>query len=388
MGLCGLVPFVFGTVTAQSTSSLTIDAGALSIKQPRHAKATAGAVTISGRLAEASTAVSGSVLLLQASDKSTAAQGTVGAELALPRWSAWRVEASASATTFGALADNNGSSRNGFVRPHFLRDNFGVFGTLGAGTARRDTLNFHSLSWDAGAWSRRGRLSALLTYRQSFSNDFPLLEASNIFLFRNSRHYSVRDVEGVITAHLPSLEVQAFGAWRAGFDATDGHTGSLLGAATVHLNSRVAVVVNGGKQLADLLSGVPSATVVGASLRVSVPARASRSPLPFVLNDTGSVPRALSLFATRISRHAGGGASVTVRVDAPPNAHVELSGTFNDWAVLSVPPSSDGFAITIELPSGTHRVAVRVNGGAWKAPVGLARIKDDLGGEAGLIVVP
>ncbi|MEO7998174.1 MAG: hypothetical protein ABI852_12055, partial [Gemmatimonadaceae bacterium] len=261
MGLLGLIPFLFGTAIAQSTSSLTIDAGGLSIKQPMHASATAGAVTVSGRRATSFTALSGSVLLLQASDKSTAAQGTLGTELALPAWPSWRVELSGSATTFGALADDNGSSRDGFVRPQFVREHYGVFGTIGAGVTRRDTLRFHSLAWDVGAWAQRGRLTGMFAFRRSFTNDFPLLEASNIFLARDNRHYSVQDVEGIVTARVARVELQAVGAWRAGIGATVGHGGSLLGAATVHLNSRVALVVNGGKQLAELLSGVPAATV-------------------------------------------------------------------------------------------------------------------------------
>lgn len=388
MGLFGLIPFVFGTVSAQSSSSLAIEGGGLSIKQPDHVSATARAFTVSGRHATISTAISGSVLLLQASDNSTASQGTLGAEVALPRWSSWRVQASGSATTFGALADNNGSSRDGFVRPQFVRENFGLFSTFGAGAARRDSMRFHSLSWDAGAWAEHGRLTGMFTFRQSFSNDFPLLEASNIFLVRPSRHYSVRDVEGVVTARLWRFDLQTVCAWRAGFAATKGHGGSLLGAATMHLSSHVALVVNGGKQLADVLSGVPAATIAGASLRLSFPRTISRSVDHVATRDSSNVARETSPFATRITRHVAGGASATVRVDAPTNARVELSGTFNDWAVVTVPHTTNGFELTVELPSGTHRIAIRINGGAWRAPTGLARIKDDLGGEAGLVVVP
>ena len=47
-----------------------------------------------------------------------------------------------------------------------------------------------------------------------------------------------------------------------------------------------------------------------------------------------------------------------VRVDAPVGALVELTGTFNDWAPLTVPRVGDAFELTIELPRGTHRIAV------------------------------
>lgn len=386
MGLIGLIPFVFGVLSAQTASSVTIDAGALNVQQPSHPAVVAGALTISARHATLLTAISGSVLLLQASDKSTATQGTLGAELAMPRWSSLRVEVSGTATKFGALANDNGSSQDGFIRPQLTRENFGVFSTLGAGTARRDSLHFHSLAWDAGGWIQRGRVTGLLALRQSFTNDFPLMESSEIFLSRPAKHYSVRDVQGVITARISHFELQASGAVRNGFDATDGRGSSLFGSATMHLNSHVALVINGGKQLADLLSGVPEATVVGASLRVSLPGR--RSNVAPRLSNADTLARPASPFATQINRHVGGGASVTVHVDAPQSAMVELSGSFNDWTAVSVPRSANGFSLMIELPSGTHRIAVRVNGGEWKAPAGLARIKDDLGGEAGLVVVP
>jgi hypothetical protein len=386
MGLFGLIPFVFGTLDAQSASSLTIDAGALNIQQPYHAAATAGALTISARRATSLTAMSASVLLLQATDKSTAAQGTLGAELILPRWSSLRVEASGTATTFGALANDNGSSRDGFIRPQYVNENFGVFSTLGAGSTRRASARFYSLAWDAGAWMQRGRVTGLLALRRSFTNDFPLMESSDIFLSRPGKHYSVQDVQGVITARISRVELQASGAVRNGFDATDGHGSSLFGSATMHLNSHVALLINGVKQLADLLSGVPEATVVGASLRVSLPGR--RSNVAPLLSNSDTISRPASPFATQINRHVGGGASVIVHVDAPPSATVELSGSFNDWTAVPVPRSANGFALIIELPSGTHRIAVRVNGGEWKSPAGLARIKDDLGGEAGLVVVP
>jgi len=40
------------------------------------------------------------------------------------------------------------------------------------------------------------------------------------------------------------------------------------------------------------------------------------------------------------------------------------------------------------LPPGSHRVAVRINGGAWRAPRGLVAVPDDFGGTVGVVVVP
>jgi len=42
----------------------------------------------------------------------------------------------------------------------------------------------------------------------------------------------------------------------------------------------------------------------------------------------------------------------------------------------------------LTLPAGAHRIAVRVNGGPWRAPRGLAPVNDDFGGKAGVVVIP
>jgi hypothetical protein len=42
----------------------------------------------------------------------------------------------------------------------------------------------------------------------------------------------------------------------------------------------------------------------------------------------------------------------------------------------------------VRLTTGKYRVAVQVDGGDWRAPRNLARVRDDFGGEAGLVVIP
>ena len=42
----------------------------------------------------------------------------------------------------------------------------------------------------------------------------------------------------------------------------------------------------------------------------------------------------------------------------------------------------------VRATPGVHHVSIRVNGGGWTAPPGLAAIDDDFAGQAGLLVVP
>jgi hypothetical protein len=40
------------------------------------------------------------------------------------------------------------------------------------------------------------------------------------------------------------------------------------------------------------------------------------------------------------------------------------------------------------MPSGTHRVLVRIDGGEWRPAANTPAVDDDLGGRVGLLVVP
>jgi len=397
MSLFGFIPFVFVDVVAhtacaaravaQTTAGapdLAIEAGAIVVQQPNRPAITAGTVSLSARRTTTHSAAHASGLLIRTSDSSTAAQATLGAEVAWPKHPSLRLEISGTATSFGVLSTDHGSSRDGLVRPHYVRESFGVFGTLGAGTVRRNRAGQHALAWDAGAWTHRGTFTGVLSLRRSFTNDSLLMEASNFFLSRAAQHYAVQDVHGVVTARVSRFEFLASAALRTGVGATIGRGKALFASLTAGLTPRFGLVISGGRQLAEPLSGVPSANLFGASLRVGVLGGNSNPAVRPIAN----VVAISSPFTTRIERHSTGGATVTVRVDAPVGAVVELMGSFNNWTSLPMTRIGSAFELTIELPRGTHRLAVRVNGGEWKAPPGLARVKDEMGGESGIVVVP
>jgi hypothetical protein len=91
-------------------------------------------------------------------------------------------------------------------------------------------------------------------------------------------------------------------------------------------------------------------------------------------------------FATLTPKSSG--ALLVVRIVADDSSRVELAGTFSDWKPVPLTRTSEGWEAEIALPPGRHRVAVRINGGPWQAPRGTARMRDEYGGEAGLVVVP
>ena len=50
-------------------------------------------------------------------------------------------------------------------------------------------------------------------------------------------------------------------------------------------------------------------------------------------------------------------------------------------------PNGDWTVERVVAP-GTHRVAIRVNGGPWAVPPNLPHVSDEFGGEVGLLIVP
>jgi hypothetical protein len=81
------------------------------------------------------------------------------------------------------------------------------------------------------------------------------------------------------------------------------------------------------------------------------------------------------------------GTVLIVRIRAPVAARVEVAGSFSGWEPIPLELKGAYWEAQVRVPPGRHRVAYRIDGGAWRAPSGLARLKE-FGGEVGLIVIP
>ena len=67
---------------------------------------------------------------------------------------------------------------------------------------------------------------------------------------------------------------------------------------------------------------------------------------------------------------------------------VELMADFTDWEAVRCTASGWRMAIERLIARGTHRVAIRIDGGQWIVPPNLPRVADEFGGEVGIVVVP
>ncbi|AHG91959.1 glycoside hydrolase family 13 domain protein [Gemmatirosa kalamazoonensis] len=158
---------------------------------------------------------------------------------------------------------------------------------------------------------------------------------------------------------------------------------------TVALGRTAAVTFGAGTRppavdLAALLSGAPS-PAVGRARYASLGVRLSsglfqRPALP------PSVRPAAAAFALAPATERG---QYTLRVRVPAARVVELSGDFTKWRPVSMQRGgADVWEVVLPIAPGTHRVSIRVDGDAWTAPPGLARVADDFDGSAGVLVVP
>jgi hypothetical protein len=72
-----------------------------------------------------------------------------------------------------------------------------------------------------------------------------------------------------------------------------------------------------------------------------------------------------------------------------PGRDLEVSTDANAWtAVPARRIGPDTWEVVLALEPGLYRIAIRVDGGAWRPPPGLPTTSDEFGGEVGLLVVP
>jgi hypothetical protein len=66
---------------------------------------------------------------------------------------------------------------------------------------------------------------------------------------------------------------------------------------------------------------------------------------------------------------------------------VSVMGDFTEWNPGALQHlSGPRWAVAVQLAPGVHHVQVRIDGGAWQAPAGLATVDDGFSGSAGVFV--
>jgi hypothetical protein len=80
--------------------------------------------------------------------------------------------------------------------------------------------------------------------------------------------------------------------------------------------------------------------------------------------------------------------ATTFTIAAPAAQSVEIAGTFTNWEPLALTRAASGsWSVSVPLGRGVYQIALRIDGGRWHAPPGLATVPDEFGGETGVFEV-
>jgi hypothetical protein len=168
-------------------------------------------------------------------------------------------------------------------------------------------------------------------------------------------------------------------------------------AATIWMTPTVALTSSAGTYPVDAAMRFPGGQFVSAGMRVAFDRVGRAAVAPVASRATSTTDRRESSDAPGIdgARPAltifsgAPGAPRTVRVVVSSAVdRVEVAGSFNNWEPVPLERTRTGeFRTTLNLPAGRHEIAVRVNGGAWMAPAGLVALRDEFGGESGVLMV-
>jgi len=363
---------------AQTTREVRFDAGAAQVQQTgRDARDAAGVFGISWGVGSPLFATMLSAAFTSAGDSSSAAQAGLAAAWRPTQQSRWQTEGGLTVAAFGASPLARGGSFSGVLRERLTLGDGGVWAGGAFGGTTRDDLASHSTAVEVGTWWRAGDFEATGSVSRGRSTDFALLEAAEIFLQNGVASYGLTDAVGELRYEHGPILVDATATLRHPDRAVSANQSALYFSAVWTLSPRYSFAVGTGRQLADPVRGVPDMQITSATLRIALVSVRTAAPVEEM--------RGMS-FATLSTKSSG--ALLIVRVVVPDTSHVEVAGTFSDWKPVPLTRTNEGWEAEIALPPGRHRVAVRLNGGAWQAPRGTARVKDEFGGEAGLIVVP
>src|SRR5262249_14200003 len=161
--------------------------------------------------------------------------------------------------------------------------------------------------------------------------------------------------------------IGATAALRAG-DRTGGWQSA---DAELWVASRLAIVLAAGNALPDVVRGTPSTRYASASFRVAF------QPHP-AMRFRRDANAGVRVTITRSGLVGGGAGIARIDVSGPTSveARIELMGDFTGWEPIVLDRAGDGWFAERAVTPGLHRLAIRVDGGAWIAPSNVPKLRD------------
>lgn len=149
-------------------------------------------------------------------------------------------------------------------------------------------------------------------------------------------------------------------------------------SAARSLTHQLALVAGAGRSGSDPVTSVPGAKyfVLGLRLKLGPAAAPVFNWLPPPPDDS----------PLRIGPALPSGREILIRV--PGARQVELAGDFTDWQPVALQQvEGSSWRTVLPIAPGLHRLAIRIDQGAWRPPPGTRPVRNEFGGDVAEVVV-
>jgi hypothetical protein len=292
-------------------------------------------------------------------------QGNVGLSAFLPSWQRLSMELSAVAGGSNHQDGYQTGQASGSGRVHYLRDGGGVWSGGGAGAM-----------WDGASWRRVRELEAggWITAGRA-----QLVVSATPTVIEDTIRYT--DAQAAVTWKTSRADLGLTAGVRGGSGlATLPGQSKAWGSATIvaPMSPQASLIFAAGSYPLDFTQGFPSGRFVTAGVRLSTERRSRTESIPVQRS-------AVARFDVRRTSDS----EIRIEVRAPGARSVEITGDLTHWQPQPLRADGNGpFAIVLRVTPGTSQVNIRVDNGPWTVPPGLTVVKDELGAEVGILVVP
>jgi hypothetical protein len=312
----------------------------------------------------------------QLSAGGTALQGSGGVSLYTPH--AGPLMAELEAVGGGSRTGSTSTSQLlAIARAHAGGAAAGAWLGGGLGTASDGFQRHPSRQGEIGGWVGRGAARAAFSIVSAIVDDTVRYTDANLSTSASAGRFEVSALAGARSGSQPELFGSPVRSWASA-------------TLTSWLTRQLAIVAGGGRYPVDLAQGFPGGTYASIGVRVG-----GRFSLPG--NFLGSAPLAAPRPPTHpVAEGLFGFFQITTLASgrrlaflhAPEARTVELAGDFTEWRPLALTSRPDGWwSIELDLRAGRYEIAIRADGGAWQAPPGLISIRDEFGGQVGVLDV-
>jgi hypothetical protein len=366
--------------TGQSISPVadaSIDLGGAYLRQP--GLTANGVLTAAGqyRYAAPEFVVATNGIIAMTPDSRFSGQGLLTASRYASARDRLRWELTGTGSAFGVSTLAPSFAWQGVAREHLGLSLGGIFAGVSGGTVAQAGVGRSILGAQAGGFVRLDplgidELSAALAFTDAGTRPFGAALVERVRYTDAIVYWSHRGEQvelatgGGVREHSPSgAAAQLWGS----------------ASATLWMADRAAIVLAMGRALADESRGVPSVRYLSVGVRIA--SRGGRgapgSPVRRVARDEPG----------RLDVVSGADSARVISVHSMTANSIEIMADFTDWEPVALAKLPNGdWSTERVIAAGSHRIAMRVDGGAWTVPPNLPRVTDEFGGEVGIVIVP